>query len=224
MTLVSFLSAQVPDSPGALETLGKFFREGGFFIYPLVLASVVGVTVIVFKALSLRRATVVPEDLARKIESLEGDYDHDRWRVIQGEFQRGTSMLGRLGTVTVRHAGKEQAQITHAVEAAARGEMVHLHSGIQTLDVLIAAAPLLGLLGTVSGLVSVFRGLSDSTDNLAIARGIAEALHTTIFGISIAVVALVAHAWFVRRIELMTARLESVLADLARFCAKPSNP
>jgi biopolymer transport protein ExbB len=68
--------------------------------------------------------------------------------------------------------------------------------------------------------VNVFRGLSDASDHLAIARGIAEALHTTIFGISIAVVAVVAHGWFMRRIELMTARLESVLADLSRLCAK----
>ncbi|MFD0892009.1 MotA/TolQ/ExbB proton channel family protein [Luteolibacter ambystomatis] len=224
MTIAQTLLAGIPDNaPGGLDALRKFFSEGGFFIYPLVLASVVGVTVIVFKALSLRRSTVVPETLARKIEALDANFDHDGWRVVEGEFQRGQSVLGRLGAVTVRHSGKGQTEITHAVEAAARGEMVNLHSGIQTLDVLIAAAPLLGLLGTVSGLVSVFQGLGDSNDNIAIARGIAEALHTTIFGISIAVVALVAHAWFARRIELMTARLEGVLADLARLCAKPSN-
>lgn len=217
------LLAAAPAPIDGLSTLRTFFQDGGFFIYPLILASIVGLMVIVFKALSLRRATIVPEELARKIEGLEGEHGGGRWDSVQKEFSLGQSTLGRLGALTLRHAGKPQSEITHVVEAAARGEMVRIHSGIQTLDVLITVAPLLGLLGTVSGLVAVFRGLSDTSDHLAIARGIAEALHTTIFGISIAVVAVVAHGWFSRRIELMTVRLESVLADLSRLCARPGD-
>jgi biopolymer transport protein ExbB len=208
---------------GDFDILVGFFRDGGLFIYPLVLASVVGIMVIVFKLISLRRATIVPETLATEIEALDESSEFGKWEVLRNSFGRGESSLARLGGVVFRHTGKSQAEITHAVESAARGEMVHIHSGIQTLDVLITVAPLLGLLGTVSGLVNVFRGLSDASDHLAIARGIAEALHTTIFGISIAVVAVVAHGWFTRRIDLMTARLESVLADLSRLCAKGSN-
>ena len=207
----------------SLDTLVSFFRDGGLFIYPLVLSSVIGITVIVFKFVSLRRSTIVPEGLALEIESIDENSSAAKWEALQNRFGRGDSALARLGAVTLRHSGKPQVEITSAVESAARGEMLRIHSGIQTLDVLITVAPLLGLLGTVSGLVNVFRGLSDASDHLAIARGIAEALHTTIFGISIAVVAVVAHGWFMRRIELMTARLESVLADLARLCAKPGS-
>jgi biopolymer transport protein ExbB len=202
------------------DLLVGFFHDGGLFIYPLVLASVVGIMVIVFKLISLRRSTIVPEVLASEIESLNEHSESGKLEVLRDRFRRGESSLARLGGVVFRHSGKPLVEITHAVESAARGEMVHIHSGIQTLDILITVAPLLGLLGTVSGLVNVFRGLSDASDHLAIARGIAEALHTTIFGISIAVVAVVAHGWFTRRIELMTARLESVLADLSRLCAK----
>ena len=205
---------------GGLTLVVNFFRDGGLFIYPLVLASVVGMMVIVFKLVSLRRSTIVPEALAVEIESLDESSGSGKWEALQNRFRRGDSALARLGGVVFRHSGKPQVETTHAVESAARGEMVRIHSGIQTLDVLITVAPLLGLLGTVSGLVNVFRGLSDASDHLAIARGIAEALHTTIFGISIAVVAVVAHGWFMRRIELMTARMESVLADLSRLCAK----
>jgi len=207
-----------------LQALKSFFSEGGFFIYPLVLASVVALMVTVFKAISLRRATVVPEGLAREIESMEEGSTAGRWEALQREFRRSPSTLGRLGSLALKHAGKTQAEITHVVEAAARGEMVRIHSGIQTLDVIITVAPLLGLLGTVSGLVAVFRGLSDASDHLAIAKGIAEALHTTIFGISIAVGAVLSHGWFTRRIELMTTRLECVMADLSRICAKAGSP
>lgn len=212
--------AELTTASDGANAVVTFFRDGGLFIYPLVLASVVGLMVIVFKLISLRRSTIVPEPLAVEIESLDGNSESGKWEMLQNHFRRGDSALARLGGVVFRHSGKPQVEITHAVESAARGEMVRIHSGIQTLDVLITVAPLLGLLGTVSGLVNVFRGLSDASDHLAIARGIAEALHTTIFGISIAVVAVVAHGWFMRRIELMTARLESVLADLSRLCAK----
>jgi biopolymer transport protein ExbB len=224
MILWTFLAQAAPSSlPDGVASLRTFFRDGGIFIYPLILTSVIGVTVIVFKALSLRRKTVVPEALALKIEALEKGYTEGQWQAVEGEFRRGDSTLSRLGSLAVRHSGKPHAEITHAVETAARGEMVRIHSGIQTLDVIITVSPLLGLLGTVSGLVAVFRGLSDTSDHLAIARGISEALHTTIFGISIAVGAVIAHGWFTRRIELMTTRLEGVLADLTRLCSQPGS-
>jgi biopolymer transport protein ExbB len=67
-------------------------------------------------------------------------------------------------------------------------------------------------------LVTIFQGLSDAADHLAIARGIAEALNTTIFGLAIAVPCVIAHGYFTRRIELLTVRLESLLADLVDTC------
>jgi biopolymer transport protein ExbB len=108
------------------------------------------------------------------------------------------------------------------VESSAREETVHLHTGIAVLDTVITIAPLLGLLGTASGLVLIFQGLGNNSDHLAIARGIAEALTTTIFGLAIAVPCIIAHGHFVRRIEMLTMRLESLLASLAHACENPN--
>jgi len=216
-TIPMTLLAEALTVPAGESPLIRFFREGGPFIYPLVAASVAGVMVIVFKLISLRRGHIVPEPLARRIEAFDQSGGSEGWEPLAREFSEGHSTLARLGAVAVKHAGKPQAEIAHAVEAAARGELVRIHSGIQALDVLVTVGPLLGLLGTVSGLVTVFEGLNDTSDHLMIAHGIAEALHTTIFGISIAVGAVVAHGWFTRRIELMTSRMESVLADLTHL-------
>lgn len=101
----------------------------------------------------------------------------------------------------------------------AREEVVKMHSGIGVLDVVITVAPLLGLLGTASGLVTIFEGLGETTDYLAIARGIAEALTTTIFGLAIAVPCVVAHSYFMRRIERLTARMESILTSFTATCS-----
>lgn len=84
---------------------------------------------------------------------------------------------------------------------------------------MITIAPLLGLLGTVSGLVNVFSNLGDSADHGAIAIGIAEALNTTIAGLAIAVPTVVAHSFFMKKIEKMGVRMEILLGGLlaARF-------
>jgi len=82
------------------------------------------------------------------------------------------------------------------------------------LDVVITVAPLLGLLGTASGLVQVFGGLGDNANHTAIALGIGEALNTTIVGLAISVPAVVAQGWFQRRIDTMAARLEVLLTRL----------
>ena len=84
----------------------------------------------------------------------------------------------------------------------------------------ITIAPLLGLLGTASGLVSVFSGLDGKgTDHIVLAQGISEALYTTIGGLAVAVPAVIAQSHFTRKIETMAAELE---LTLSRFIASIS--
>ncbi|MCU0753113.1 MAG: MotA/TolQ/ExbB proton channel family protein [Akkermansiaceae bacterium] len=205
----------------AFGTSWDFLLKGGVFMIPLALTSVIGVTAILYKFLSLSRSRVVPDALAGKVADFQELAAADRIEPVLKEFEKGDSTLARLASVAVRHRGKPQRDIILAVEASAREETARLHAGIGVLDIVITVAPLLGLLGTASGLVHIFKGLSDTADHLAIARGIAMALNTTIFGLAIAVPCVVAHGYFTRRIEVLTARLESLLADLAHVCQRP---
>jgi biopolymer transport protein ExbB len=206
----------ISGTQASLEFLGK----GGFFIYPLILCSIAGLTAIGFKAMSLARSRTAPDGLARGMEN----YDSGGSEPFIRELDQGGSALARLGAVAMRHQGKPAEDITRVVEASAREEVVKLHSGIGVLDVVITVAPLLGLLGTASGLVTIFQGLGETTDHLAIARGIAEALNTTIFGLAIAVPCVIAHSYFTRRIERLTARMEAVLADFVPACSRQTPP
>jgi biopolymer transport protein ExbB len=204
----------------AFRTSWDFLLKGGVFMIPLALTSMIGLTAILYKFLSLSSRRVVPEALARKVVNFQELAAADRIEPLLKEFETGASTLARLAAVAVRHRGKPQRDIILAVEASAREETSRLHAGIGVLDIIITVAPLLGLLGTASGLVVIFQGLSDTADHLAIARGIAMALNTTIFGLAIAVPCVVAHGYFTRRIEVLTARLESLLADLAHVCQR----
>jgi biopolymer transport protein ExbB len=204
----------------ATEATLEFLKKGGVFMLPLILCSIAGLTAIGFKAMSLARSRTVPDGLANGLTNI---HSGDSETVVR-ELNQGGSALARLGAVAMRHGGQPAADITRAVESSAREEVVKMHAGIGVLDVVITVAPLLGLLGTASGLVTIFQGLGETTDHLAIARGIAEALNTTIFGLAIAVPCVIAHSYFTRRIERLTARMESVLADFVPACSRQTPP
>lgn len=195
------------------EATFKFLEDGGIFIYPLLACSVAGLTAIGFKLFALSRGRVMPAELAHVLESAGHAKD------VAGEISKHESALSRLAAVALKNTGKDSTQISQAVEAIAREEVVRMHSGIGVLDVVITVSPLLGLLGTASGLVTIFQGLGETTDYLAIARGIAEALSTTIFGLAITVPCVVAHSYFMRRIERLTARMESILTSFTETCS-----
>ena len=206
----------------ALPDIGAgfdFLRKGGVFMVPLAVASVAGIMAIFYKAMSLSRARVIPRHLELRIREFSSMATKKKHDTIAPDLKNGRSTLARLAAVTMKHRGKPHDEITRAVESSSREETAHLHAGIGVIDVVITVAPLLGLLGTASGLVVIFQGLGETTDYLAIARGIAEALSTTIAGLAIAVPCVIAHSYFTRRIELLTARLESLLSDLATACA-----
>lgn len=205
------------------ESVWDFFRKGGIFMIPLVITSLVGLMAVVFKFLSLSANRVIPDGLARNVVAFDQHIANGTAEPVVREMQQGQSALARLGSVAVKHSGKPRDQVAAAVEAAAREETVHLHAGIGVIDVVITIAPLLGLVGTASGLVVIFENLGEASNHVAISRGIAEALSTTIFGIAIAVPAVVAHGYFSRRIEKLTARLEGLLGDLIPTVSKPDS-
>lgn len=204
----------------AISAIFEFLEKGGVFIYPLILCSIAGLTAICFKALSLARSRTVPDGLAGGMANIvPGESD-----VIVAKLRQDGSTLARLGAVALKHHGKPADEISRAVGASAREEVVKMHSGMGVLDVVITVAPLLGLLGTASGLVTIFGGLGETNDNIIIARGIAEALNTTIFGLAIAVPCVIAHSYFTRRIERITARMESVMTSFISSCSGNSTP
>lgn len=202
----------------AIKTSWDFLMQGGLFMIPLAVTAFVGITAIAFKWLSLSRDRVIPNALVSKVQSFGQLKKGAAQDAVVREFEAGGSTLARLSNVALKHRGKPQRDIILSVEASAREEASRLHAGIGVLDIVITVAPLLGLLGTASGLVTIFQGLSDSSDHLVIAQGIAKALNTTIIGLAVAVPCVVAHGYFTRKIEVCTARLESLLADLAHDC------
>ena len=192
-----------------------FFAKGGIFMGVLLACSFVAVIVILLRLIALRRAAVIPPLIEKEINKIKpGDEPEHLRHLIQDD----PSPLSRIVEVAVRPYNSTKQETLEVVQSRARQEIVRLESGLFILEIVVGIAPLLGLLGAVTGLVRVFgnigSGAMSTSDLKGIASGIGEALSTTIVGLSIAIPALVAFSYFFRRVERLAVEMESLMTEL----------
>jgi biopolymer transport protein ExbB len=173
-------------------------QGAGAFIWPLALCSFLAVYLIIERALALRVSRVAPESVVKAV--LAGQLD-------QVGAADGESVAGRLVQRSKDGASGE------VLKAWARHELIRLQRGLHLLDSIVAGAPLLGLLGTVAGLATLFpeQGLPDTQ---TLTRGVGLALSTTMIGLCIAIPALLASNWLARRLEILSSRLDVLVEAL----------
>jgi biopolymer transport protein ExbB len=190
-------------------------------MYPLIACSVVSLAVIFLRGFALRRNTVMPPVISRGIEELQPVDDADAVVKLARLVRGDQSALGRIVQTGLSNLQWPKPENIQAVETRARHEVIRLEAGLVVLEVVVGIAPLLGLLGAVSGLVSVFANFGVATsinDPRGIAKGISEALSTTIVGLAIAIPSLIAYSYFSKKIETMSAEIESLISELLAKC------
>jgi biopolymer transport protein ExbB len=207
-------ASMIAQMPEALQSVTSFFTKGGVFMWPLLLCSIVSVTVIILRAVALREKNVLPLVIESEMERFVPGSSPERLARI---VHHDSSSLARIVRVALQHLRWPRSDNVEAVQTRARHEMVRLERGLVVLEVIYGIAPLIGLIGTVSGLIHVFASLglsAGAADAKRIALGISEALSTTIFGLGIAVPTLVAFVYFSKKVEVMSVEMESLVTDL----------
>jgi biopolymer transport protein ExbB len=183
-------------------------------MWPLLACSIVAVTTMILRGLALRRKNVMPLLIEQEIERLApGESPELLSRIVHHD----PSSLARITRVALQYLRAPRSENIEAVQTRARHEMVRLERGLIVLEVIVGIAPLLGLIGAVSGLVHVFSHLglsSGAADTRQIALGIAEALNATVFGLSIAVPTLIGFTYFSRKVEVMSVEMETLVVEL----------
>jgi biopolymer transport protein ExbB len=203
---------------GIVDVVLGFFARGGLFMWPLLACSIVSVTIMILRGLALRRKVVMPSAIETEIERLAPGESPERLSRI---VYHDPSSLARITRVALQHLRGPRSENVEVVQTRARHEMVRLERGLIILEVIVGIAPLLGLIGAVSGLVHVFSHLglsSGASDTRQIALGIAEALNATVFGLSIAVPTLIGFTYFSRKVEVMSVEMETLVLELINNC------
>ena len=201
-----------------MQTIVSFFGKGGLFMWPLLVCSIVAVTTIILRTIALRERNVIPLVVESEIERLAPGASAERLARIVGQDHSSLARIARVALQHLRWPRSENVGVRADARALRNGPA---RKGIDLLEIITGIAPLIGLIGTVSGLVHVFSGLGLSTgasDTKSVALGISEALNCTIFGLSIAVPALIAFSYFSKKVENMSVEMETLVTDLISKC------
>ena len=186
----------------------EWFFRGGIAMWPLLVCSIAGVAIILERTWALQRRRIISPALAQAVEKRPAT--PEQTETVRVLSESDTTVLGRLVQAVFAHASLPKTENVEAMQALARQIVGRMERGLTTLSLIAELGPLLGLLGTVIGLVNLFedvakKGLGDPT---MISRGIYEALTATMTGLGIAIPALIAYMYLRRRIEVLVLELE----------------
>lgn len=191
----------------------ELLQSGGWLMVPIVACSIIALAICLERLWTLRTEKVVPPGLLAEVWSLikQRNITTDRLKEI-----KHSSPLGQILVAGLNNANHGREVMKESIQEAA-GSVVHeLERFLNPLGTIAAIAPLLGLLGTVIGMIKVFTEIMvQGTGNASVlAGGISEALITTAAGLTIAIPALIFHRYFQRRIDSLVVTMEQETVKL----------
>jgi biopolymer transport protein ExbB len=184
-------------------------------IIALVLTSITTVTFIVERSLALRASKVIPPPLIDAVVNYGSSRDLTTLRAV---CTQNASPLSRLLLFACDHLDLPKTENSALIETRARYEVSKLERGLVVLEIIVGIAPLLGLVGTIFGLIILFANVdvSATAGNKQFATGISTALNATLLGLLIAIPALISWSYFSRRVETFAVRMEALCDEFLR--------
>jgi biopolymer transport protein ExbB len=185
----------------------EFIKAGGLVMYPIILCSVIALAIIVERLWVLRVNRISPRNLMARVWGWVKNSQLDGKKVKE---LRDSSPLGRVLATGLLNAKHGRDIMKEAVIDTATHEIHEMGRFLNLLGTIAAIAPLMGLLGTVFGMIKVFNAivLQGAGNAAVLAGGISEALYTTAAGLVVAIPALFFHRFFCRRIDEISVLME----------------
>jgi biopolymer transport protein ExbB len=193
--------------PGEVHrTLGEWLAAGRFFIWPIIGVFIIGILIALERMVSLARRAVDP----RRLVEVAGHLAHGNAAAANATVKIGTSPLDRVLAAGLAALNRPREAREAAVEQALLHETGQLTRGLPAIAVLAGVSPLLGLLGTVTGMIDMFAVIASqgSGNAKSLSGGISEALVCTQAGMLAAIPLLLLHAWLARLADRRSQLLE----------------
>jgi biopolymer transport protein ExbB len=181
----------------------------------LFITSVVGLTFIVERGLALRWRRVVPAEVEAAVEACQAPEEVPSLRRV---CEQHKSPISRLLLIAVEHLDWPKTEAVDALQTRARHEVARLDRGLVVLEIIVGIAPLLGLVGTILGMMTAFGkvGEAGQIDPAKLAEGIALILRATLFGLLIAIPSLIFWSYYSKKIESLALEMESLCDEFLR--------
>lgn len=187
-------------------------QAAGWPIYPLLLASILAVAFIIERAITLRQTKIVPAGL---LQSVLADYRQSG--VSEEMLTRLTahSPLGRVLAAGLRNVKSSREVMKESIEEAGRGVTHELERFLTSLGTIASISPLMGLFGTIVGMIEIFGSSTASGNNpQALAHGISVALYNTGFGLVIAIPSMIFYRHFRAQVDSLVVEMEQQAVKL----------
>jgi biopolymer transport protein ExbB len=181
----------------------------------LFVTSVVGLTFIVERGLALRWRRVVPPEIEAVVEACQSGEDVSSLRRVCAQHK---SALSRLLLLAAEHLDWPKAEALDALQTRARQEVARLERGLVVLEIIVGIAPLLGLVGTILGMMTAFGNVGEAgqVDPAKLAEGISLILRATLFGLLIAIPSLIFWSYYNKKVESLAVEMESLCDEFLR--------
>jgi len=178
----------------------EIFEKGGLMMYPLVLASILALAIIIERFFSLRKRKVIIPEIISVVEQFSSFKDMELAKNICAKYHGPLSNLIQIG---LENTDLERAEIKELIEDQGRQEVRHLEKGMTILETIAVISPLMGLLGTALGMIKVFAVIKEQGigQAAALSGGISEALITTVTGLFVGIPVLILFNYFSRKAE-----------------------
>jgi len=185
----------------------ELIKAGGWLMLPIVLASMLAVAIILERAWTLRTSRVSPPDLLARVWQWIRNNELDAGKLKQ---LRADSPLGEILAAGLLNSKHGRDIMKESIEESGSHVVHDLEKYLSLLGTIAVISPLLGLLGTVVGIIEAFMAVTANglNDPSMLAGGISKALITTAGGMVVAIPAMVMHRWFTRHIQTLTVEME----------------
>ena len=203
------------------ETVSQIIQKSGLFIYPLILCSIVGLAIFIQKFWQLRDKNILPEKF---LDLLYNFLNHGEIKEAALLCHENNSSISRIAAAGIDSRSSEKEELLERLQQAGQNEAIDMARYIEGLGAISTVSTLLGLLGTISGMIKIFSVIStqDIVNPPALAGGISEALYTTAIGLSIAIPAFIAYKYISGRYEELVTTLEQESKKIAELISSKS--
>jgi biopolymer transport protein ExbB len=201
-----------PDTVPALS-LFEYIKMSGFIGWCICVLSVIALAMVLENLVTLRREKLAPPELVDEVKSL---FDEGQYQDAMELCENDKSFFARVCAAGIAKIGHNYEMIEHALQEAGNEEAIKLHQKVSWLSVVGALAPMLGLFGTVQGMIMAFQVIAHTQNPspAQLATGIYVALLTTFEGLMVAIPVITAFAWVRNRLVRAIIEVGAILEDM----------
>ncbi|RKY80263.1 MotA/TolQ/ExbB proton channel family protein [candidate division KSB1 bacterium] len=195
-----------------MSNLWEMFLKGGIMMIPLMITSVIGFAVFIERLFFLQRKKILKPEIVEAVETFKKLEDIEK---IVSVMDKKEGPFINILKAALENRGRPREEVKEIITDSGRHEARSLEKGLAVLETIAGISPLMGLLGTVLGMIKVFNVVSQQGlgQTKALSGGISEALVTTVVGLFIAIPALIAYNYFDHKVN-------DIILEIEKYSAK----